>query len=118
VVKNLATLAATTFSANDPDGHDRYFALAQRVSNSINQTSGTQQIESIQTQIAGANASAQAAGQRLTDKQPIYEGILDDIENASPEEVGTKLLALDTRLQASLQTTAMLSKLTLLNFLS
>jgi hypothetical protein len=38
-------------------------------------------------------------------------------ENADPNEVGAQLLALQTQMQASLQTTAMLAKLSLVNFL-
>jgi hypothetical protein len=42
---------------------------------------------------------------------------LDHIEGARPEEVGAKLLAVQTNLQASLETTALLSRLSLVNFL-
>jgi hypothetical protein len=47
----------------------------------------------------------------------MLQGILDDIENAFPEEVGALLLALNTRMQATLQTTALVSQFTLLNFI-
>jgi hypothetical protein len=42
--------------------------------------------------------------------------MIDEIENISSEEVGVMLLALNTRLQATLQTTALLSQMTLLDY--
>ncbi len=117
VVQNNATFAAMTFSPTDADARDRYFALAQRVGAALDAPPGVQKIEAIQTEIAGANLAAGAAKQRLVEKKPILQGIIDDIENISPEEIGTKLLALNTRLQASLQITALLSRLSLVNFI-
>jgi len=47
----------------------------------------------------------------------ILQGSLGDIEDAPAEEVAAKLLALQTRLQASYQTTSLLSRLSLVNYL-
>ena len=44
--------------------------------------------------------------------------MLDGIEQAPPEQVGAQILALQTRLQASLQTTAMLYQLSIVNYIS
>jgi flagellin-like hook-associated protein FlgL len=116
-VQNFATFAAVSFSGSDPNARDRYNALAQRISTNLAPSTTSQQIAAIQTEIAGANLSANAAKTRIDDKKPILQGVLDDVENADPDEVGVKLLALQTQIQASLQTTSMLSKLTLVNFL-
>ena len=56
-------------------------------------------------QRASNNASA-----TLTD-------LLQGIEQADPDEVASQILALQTQLQASLQTTAMLYKLSIVNYL-
>jgi flagellin-like hook-associated protein FlgL len=117
VVQNAAVFASMNFSDADPDGRDRYFALAQRVGESLDQQNGIKHVEAIQTDIAGAQLSANSAKERLADKKPILQGILDEIENVTPEEVGVQLLAMSTRLQATLQTTAMLSNLSLLNYI-
>jgi flagellar hook-associated protein 3 FlgL len=42
---------------------------------------------------------------------------LDSIEGVSIEEVAAQVLALNTRLQASLQTTSMLAQVSLVNYL-
>jgi hypothetical protein len=117
VMQYNALFAAMTFSDTDPDAKDRYFALVGRMGSALDQPDGVKHIEAIQTDIAGANLSAGTAKQRLDDKKPVLQGILDDIENAFPEEVGAMLLALNTRMQATLQTTALVSQFTLLNFI-
>lgn len=45
------------------------------------------------------------------------QNIIDQAENISTDEVASQLLALQTDLQASYQTTAMLSQLSLVKFL-
>jgi flagellin-like hook-associated protein FlgL len=117
VVQNLAMLSAVSFSNSDPNAKERYTALTARADANLADSS-VQQISSIETQIAGANVSANAAKTRIDDKEPVLQGVLDDIENVDPTEVGVKLLTLQTQLQASLQTTAILSKLTLVQFMS
>ena len=51
-------------------------------------------------------------------QQSTLQDTVDGIEQASTEEVATKLLDLQTRLQASYQITASLSKLSLVNYIS
>jgi len=117
VVMTAAVFASMTFSENDPDGRDRYFAIARRVGAELDGGQGIKRIQALQTDIAGAQLSANAAKERLTEKKASLQGIIDEIENVMPEEVGVKLLAMTTRLQATLQTTAMLSQFNLLNFI-
>jgi flagellin-like hook-associated protein FlgL len=117
VVQNAAVFASMTFSEADPDGRDRYFALASRIGISLDQPDGIRHVEAIQTDLAGAQLSANSTKERLADKKPILQGILDEVENVTPEEVGVMLLAMSTRLQATLQTTAMLSNFSLLNYI-
>jgi hypothetical protein len=47
----------------------------------------------------------------------MLQGIVDQAESASPDQVATEILALQTNLQASYQTTSMLSQLTLTKYL-
>jgi flagellar hook-associated protein 3 FlgL len=117
IVQNVALLAAMKFESTDPNSRNRYFALGERVGSAIDATTGTRSVEAIQTELAGAKFAADAAKERLGDKKPIMQGMLDDIENVMPEEVGAMLLAMNTRMQASLQTTALLNQFTLLNFI-
>lgn len=117
VVQNVALLASMTFSESDPNGRDRYYALVDRVGKSLDASTGTRSVEAMQTELAGAKFAADAAKERLGDKKPLMQGVLDDIENIMPEEAGAMLLAMNTRMQASLQTTALLNQFSLLNFI-
>lgn len=117
IVQNTAVFAAATFSASDPNARDRYYALAGRVGAAMDVPAGMQQIEAIQTEIAGANVSAQAAKQRLTERSPVLQNMISSVEDVSDEEISVKLLALNTRMQASLQVTSMLSQLSLVKYL-
>jgi flagellar hook-associated protein 3 FlgL len=117
VVQNVAVFAAVNFTATDPESRDRYYALAGRVGSSMDVPDGMQKIEAIQTEIAGANLAANAAKERLNQRAPVLQNMIDSVENVSDEEISVKLLALNTRMQASLQVTAMLSQLSLVNYL-
>ncbi len=55
------------------------------------------------------------ARQKLT--QATMQNIIDQAENVSTDDVASQLLALQTDLQASYQTTAMLSQLSLVKFI-
>jgi flagellar hook-associated protein 3 FlgL len=117
VLQNTAVFAAVSFTATDVDSRDRYYALAGRVGAAMDTPPGQQEIEAIQTEIAGANLAAQAAKTRLTQRAPVLQNMIDSVENVSDEEIGVKMLALNTRMQASLQVTAMLSQLSLVNYI-
>ena len=47
----------------------------------------------------------------------MLQNLIDQSETVSSDQVATELLALQTRLQASYQTTAMLSQLSLVKYL-
>lgn len=117
IVQNTAVFAATTFSQSDPNARDRYYALAGRIGSAMDVPAGMQKIEAIQTEIAGANVSAQSAKRRIAERTPVLQGMIDGVENISDEEISVKLLALNTRMQASLQVTAMLSQLSLVQYI-
>jgi len=78
---------------------------------------GTQRIEDIATELAGAQQTLQSAAERHRQTESTLAGMLDGIEGVSDEEVAAQILALQTRLQASLQTTAMLYQTSLVNYL-
>jgi hypothetical protein len=48
----------------------------------------------------------------------MLQSIVDDAESVSRDQVASQILALQTSLQASYQTTAMLSQLTLTRYIS
>jgi hypothetical protein len=78
---------------------------------------GRQTIEDIQSDLATAQMTMKNAQSRQTQARGTLQGIIDQAESASPDQVASQILALQTSLQASYQTTAMLSQLTLTKYL-
>jgi flagellar hook-associated protein 3 FlgL len=117
VVQNVAIFAATTYSASNPNAAGQYAALTQRVGANLDEPPGTQKVTDIEAQIASAQTSMTAAQSRHQQTSAILNNFLQSIEGVSNEQVGAEILTLQTQLQASLQTTAMLSKLSIVNFI-
>jgi flagellin-like hook-associated protein FlgL len=116
-VQSIAVFAATTFSGTDPDAVGNYDSLKQRIATALNGAPGLQQITDIQAELAGAQTAAAAAKDRHQQTTLMVQNFLQDVEGAPQEEVAAQLLALQTSLQASLQTTAMLLQTNLLKYL-
>ncbi len=116
-VQSVAVFAAMTFSAADPDAADRYAALKERVAATLDGAPGAQKITDIQADIAAVHGALQAAKERHRQSQSTLEQLLQKVEGAPTEEVAAQILALQTSLQATLQTTAMLLRTNLLQYL-
>lgn len=117
VVQNIAALAAVTYSASDPNAPDRASALGQRVAVNLSATPGAQKIEDIQVDLANGQAVMDAAAERHRQTKATLSDLLQEIEGVPTEEAAAQVLALQTRLQASMQTTALLYQTNLVNYL-
>ncbi|HWV42634.1 flagellar biosynthesis protein FlgL [Pseudorhodoplanes sp.] len=116
-LQNIAALAAISMPAGDPESQARAEALTTRLRAAFDGPAGTQRIETIQAELAGAQVSADAAVDRHAQTKMTLGNLLQDIEGVTNEEVAAKILALQTSLQASLQTTAKLFQTSILNYL-
>lgn len=118
MVQNIATLAAVTISASDPNATELSAALNQRLNGNMSSTAGVQTIADIQADLAGAVSSISATKTRHEQTTATLGDFLQQIEGISNEEVAAKILALQTQMQASMQTTAMLFQTSLVNYMS
>jgi hypothetical protein len=116
-VQNIAAFAAITFSPSDPDAADRYAALTTRVAPALDGPPGQQKLSTIQAELAGAQTTLSSAQDRQKQTTSTLQDLLQSVDGISDEEVSAQILALQTRLQASLQTTAMLSQISLVDYL-
>jgi flagellar hook-associated protein 3 FlgL len=116
LVQNFATLAAVTVSPSDPNATDLSAALNQRLSANL-AAPGTQTIADIQIALASAQSSISAAKSRHQQTTATLSDFLQQIEGVSNEDVGAQILALQTRMQASMQTTALLFQTSLVNYI-
>ena len=116
-LQTVAVFAAVTTSATNPNANAQIAALNQRIAQNLAAVPGTQSIQDIQADFAGAQASIKATTDRQTQTKAITQTMLDSIEGINNDEVATKILALQTSLQASYQTTAKLYQMSLTKFL-
>jgi hypothetical protein len=116
-LQTLAVFAAVTTSVTNPNAAGQVSALSQRVALNLARQPGQQTIMDIQSDFATAQMSMKNAASRQTQAKGMLQGIVDQAESASPDQVATEILALQTNLQASYQTTSMLAQLTLTKYL-
>ena len=79
---------------------------------------GQQTVEEIEGELASAQKTMTAATDRHTQTKSALSDMLQQIEGVPTEQVASEIMALQTRLQASLQTTAMLYRLSIVNYIS
>jgi flagellar hook-associated protein 3 FlgL len=117
LVQNIAAFAAMTFPTGDPNAAGRSAALNQRIGAALGVPPGIQKIEDIAVELAGAQTSIAAASDRHIQTKSTLADMLDQIEGVPTEQVAAQILSLQTRLQASLQTTSLLYQTSLVNYL-
>ena len=116
-LQTVAVFAAVTTSATDPYSSGKIAALNQRVAANLAVVPGEQSIQNMQAELAGAQASIKATSNRQVQSKALAQTMLSSIEGINNDEVATKILALQTSLQASYQTTSRLYQLSLVKFL-
>lgn len=116
-VQNVAALAAISMPGGDPDSEGRASALTSRLRQALDVPPGTQSVETIQAELAGSQISLDAATDRHQQTKATVSDMLQSVEGVTNEEVAAKILAVQTSLQASLQTTAKLFQMSILNYL-
>jgi hypothetical protein len=116
-IQAIATYAAVTVSATGTNSPAAVNALSQRVASNLTPQIGRQSIQDIQTDFATAQTTMKDATARQTQTQAALQSLVDQTEGINQNQVASEILALQTSLQASYQTTAMLSQLSLTKFL-
>ncbi len=117
LVQNFATLAAVTVSPANPNATSLSAALNQRLTANLSAPAGTQTITDIETELASAQTAMSTAKSRHQQTAATLSDFLQQIQGVSNEDVAAKILALQTRMQASMQTTALLFQTSLVNYL-
>jgi hypothetical protein len=118
--KQLQAIAVFGTFSTSPTGQyagAQVSALSLRTTQALTPQAGQQKIEDIQTDIAMAQNTMKDASTRQTQAKAQLQTIIDQAESASPDQVASEILSLQNALQASYQTTAKLSELSLVKFL-
>jgi len=116
-VSAFAALAAETGTGGDAIASGRYQALAARASARFSGPQQGQDLRDISVDLAHAAGAMGEAKERLSGRKAFFESVLSDVQTPSVEEVSVAILALQTRVPASDQTTASLARLNLADYL-
>jgi flagellar hook-associated protein 3 FlgL len=116
-LQSIAVFAAVTTSPTGANSAAQVAALSARTSTNLTPQPGQQTIEDIQSDFAAAQTTMKDATARQKQTESMLQTMVDQTESVSTDQVASQILALQTSLQASYQTTAMLAQLTLTKFL-
>jgi len=119
LMRSTASMAITTYPTGDAADKARFDGMADRQATllSENRNGEAGSIEILAMDMGIALSTLESASTRHTSYQAQLENLLADVETVSEEDVAMEILALQTRLQASYQVTAMVSQLSLAQFL-
>lgn len=118
LVANVAALAATTFSASNPNAQASYQALSQSVAANLDGQSGTQSISDIEADLANAQTTVSNAGKLNSQTQTTLQDMLQNIDGVNQNQIGEEILTLQNTLSASLAVTARMAQFSLVNYLA
>jgi hypothetical protein len=116
LLANLAAYIGETFNPAVPTDKARFELISQRIRADLGRTD-IQRVQDIQVDVSLATTTMKLAEERHKVKANFVQTVIADVEDASQEEVAAKLLSLQTKMQASYQTTSILSRLTLTEYL-
>jgi flagellar hook-associated protein 3 FlgL len=118
LVANVAALAATTYSASNPNAQASYQALSQKVAANLDPQSGTQSISDIEADLANAQTTVSDASKLNSQTQNTLTDMLQGIDGVNQNQIGEQILTLQNTLSASMSVTARLAQMSLVNYLS
>ena len=119
MMRTMASMSIETYPSSDETSRARFDAMAVRQQSEMSEGHNAEagSIEILTMELGVARGTLESATKRHTDYKAQLDNLLSDIETVSKEDVAMEILALQTRLQASYQTTSMVSKLSLVNFI-
>jgi hypothetical protein len=118
LLANVGALAATSFSASDPNAQSSYQALCQSAQGNLAGVPGTQTVSDVEADLANAQITVQNATTLNTQTQSTLQGMLQGIEGVNQNQIGEEILTLQNSLSASMSVTARLTQLSLVNYLA
>jgi len=116
-IQGIATYAAVTVSPTATNSTGEIGALSDRIAANLTPQAGQQTMQDIQTDFATAQNTMKDATARQTQTQTALQNLISGTEGIDQNQVASEILQLQTNLQASYQTTSMLSQLSLVKFL-
>ncbi|HEX4298080.1 MAG TPA: hypothetical protein VHZ56_08650 [Devosia sp.] len=119
LVRGLAVMAIQNFSTSDATSAGRFDAIASRNQSRLSPTHDSEpgSINMLTVQLGNTQATVNTISTLHTAYQSQLQNAIGDIETVPQDQVASQLLALQTQLEATYQATALVSKLSLVNYL-
>ncbi len=117
LMASMSVFVTETFSPGNPNDQGRFQAMSDRLRTSLGTVSGQQRVQDIQVEIAMSATTMKMANERHKTKISFVETAIADVEDINQEETAAKLLSLQTKMQAAYQSTAIISRLNLTDYL-
>jgi flagellar hook-associated protein 3 FlgL len=117
IIKNVAVLAATTFSASNPNAQANYLTLSQDAEINLNNVSGSQSIQDIESDLANAQTTVANATSLNTQTKTAVNNILTNVDGINQTNIAEQIMTLQNSLSASMSVSARLSQISLVNYL-
>jgi hypothetical protein len=116
-LQNIAVYAASSTPVSNPNSPAEVSALSGRIAANLTPQANQQTIQDIQTDFAAAQNTIKDVQARQTQEQTALQNLVSNTEGISQDQVASEILQLQNQLQASFQTTSILSQLTLTKYL-
>jgi flagellin-like hook-associated protein FlgL len=119
MVRTLAAMSVQDYPVSDTTSKARFSAMVTRQMDNLSSSTAAEKgsVEGISMELGVVKSAIGTTTTRNKDYAGQMLTMLTDVETVSLEETSMKLLALKTRLEASYQTTASISQLSLVNYL-
>ncbi len=116
MLASLAVFTTETFSTANAADKARHEAMANLLRAELSDSS-SQTVADIHLEVGIAQATLKRADDRHKATKAFVEDVIGGVENVSKEEAAAKLLSMQTKMQAAYQTTSILSRLSLTDYL-
>lgn len=116
VIKTLAAVSVEIFDPTDVNAADRNHEIKLRTTASLSFTGGAQDIDDIIIELTVAQTVAARAHERHQASDGFIRNLVGEAESVDIYEVSAQIISLSLRVEASLQVSVSLSRLSLLNF--
>jgi flagellar hook-associated protein 3 FlgL len=116
MMASLAVFTTETFNFASPADKGRHQAMSDLLRAELSD-SGTQTVADIHMEVGLAQATMKRTDERHRTKLAFVEDSIAGVENVNKEEAAAKLLAMQTKMQAAYQTTSIISRLNLTDYL-
>lgn len=118
ILKGLAVFTSIRFTNTDATSNQIYDDLRLRAAEKQTPVLGRQAVNDIRAELIHTQTVLKSTNQRQTASKALIDQSLSSIELIDPNEVGIKLLSLQTRIEASYALTQRVSQLSLVNYLN